>query len=238
MTVCGMDFETTGLDSKKDRIVEVGAVIWSTTKGFPITLYSFFCYADDFPLIHPQAAEAHGLEASFLKEYGIPFAEGISRIEDDFTAIVAHNGTNFDKLFYKNECERAGIKPWEQPWIDTSMDLPYPERITTRKLIHLAAEYGFLNPFAHRAVFDVLTMLQIFQKFDAEAALEYSQQPLVTLQALVSYDDRELAKSTGYRWKAEDKQWIKTVRFPDVEKEKVKAKEANFKIRELQPKLI
>lgn len=239
MTILGLDFETTGLNPEVDRVIEIGAVLWSTGNGgFPISMYSFFCYDKDFPEIHPEAAEANGLDNGFLKEYGKPFKKNMARIEGDFQAVVAHNGMNFDRLFYVAECKRAGIETWEMPWIDTAMDVKYPESITTRKLTYLAAEHGFLNPFAHRAVFDVLTMLIILQKYDVQAALEYSQQPLVILQALVSYDDRQKAKDTGYRWNPDEKRWLKTLRLPDVPEERKKAKETGFDIREIQPRLI
>jgi DNA polymerase-3 subunit epsilon len=102
--------------------------------------------------------------------------------------------------------------------------------MTTRKLVHLAAEHGFINPFAHRAMFDVLTMLMIFQRYDPAAALALAKEPVVTLKACVSYDDREKAKSRGYRWK--DRQWLKAVRASEVEPER---KDCGFTVVEITP---
>jgi len=78
------------------------------------------------------------------------------------------------------------------------VDVPSPPQITTRKLAHLAAEHGFLNPFAHRAVFDVLTMLKILSCYPIENVIISSNQPLMKLVALVAFDGRYKAKARGF----------------------------------------
>ena len=90
--------------------------------------------------------------------------------------------------------------------------LSRPPAITTRKLTHLAAEHGFLNPFPHRAVSDVLTMLKVLSHYDIAPVLESARQPSFTVKACVSYDDREKAKARGYRWDAARKIWTKIVK--------------------------
>ena len=40
MLILGVDFETTGLDTQKDSIIEVGAVLWDTQRKMPLQIYS------------------------------------------------------------------------------------------------------------------------------------------------------------------------------------------------------
>ena len=221
MIVLGVDFETTGLDVQKDRIIETGAVLWDTNIGKPLVINSRFCYAEDLPVIAPDAAAVHGLTVDFLARYAVAHNTALTEINSMASraeAFVGHNCMQFDKPLYLAECERAQTGFYDLPWIDTCCDLKYPQHIKTRSLMYLAAEHGFLNPFAHRAVFDVLTMLSIFQKYDLVAALAYAQEPLVTLRACVSYDDRQKAKDRGYRWT--NQHWLKNLRSSEVEAER------------------
>jgi DNA polymerase-3 subunit epsilon len=234
MIVLGLDFETSGLNPDVDRILEVGAILWNTADGgFPMSFVSEFCYDDSMneAEFSKEALEANSLKMEYVKTYGKPFASIFKFLGDEAHAVVAHNGSKFDYFFYKAECKRAGLVPWNKVWIDTITDVHYPEKMTTRKLTHLAAEHNFLNPFPHRAVMDVLTMLKIFQQYDPEIALEYAKQPVVVVQAMVSFDDKQKAKDRNYRWDADKKRWVKEIKLPELAKEKA---DAGFPIRELR----
>jgi DNA polymerase III subunit epsilon len=233
MIVLGIDFETTGLDPAKHRVIEVGAVLWDTDTATPLRLYSDFCFCDDLPEMEPEALAAHGLSVQLLEAYGKPhpYVFGyLLSMSDGVSAFVGHNCIQFDRPFYLAEFARLKLQTSATPWIDTMTDLKYPASITTRKLSHLAAEHGFLNPFAHRSVFDVLTMLRIFQCYDTVAARAFAMEPMVTLQACVSFDDRQKAKDRGYRWNGETRRWLKSLRASEALKEQT---EAGFKVLEI-----
>jgi len=234
MIVMGLDFETSGLSAETDRVLEVGAILWDTSNGgFPLSFISEYCYEDSMKIeeFSREALNQNQINLEVMKKYGKPFKKIFKDLGKDAQAFVAHNGTTFDYLFYKAECKRAGIEPSKKVWIDTSCDLPYHERITTRKLTHLAAEHEFLNPFPHRAIFDVMTMLRIFQRYDPQIAYELAKQPTIVLQAMVSFDEKQKAKDRGYRWKDETKQWLKPFKLSQVLQEKTLA---NFQVREVE----
>ena len=235
MKLLGLDFETTGLDPLKDNVIEVGAVIWDTEKHCPLAMDNYFVRWPD-TVVPPDITAINGVENEYVEEFGLSPSEGIARImnlEYRTEANVAHNGEAFDHPFYRDWVRRVHGhygNDARRLWIDTQNDIDYSEAVPTRKLTYLAAEHGFLNPFAHRAVFDVLTMMIILDKYPLSEIIYSAQQPTIMLQALVSYDDREKAKEARFRWDAPNKRWIRTIKAHKVEKENFQ-----FKTRVVQP---
>lgn len=224
MLILGLDFETTGFDFAKDRIIEIGAVLWDTEHRVPMEMMSALIHWPDNELLTPEITAITGITDEMLAVHGVDFLSSWAEMHDlmrNAEAIVAHNGTGFDKPMYEAHCGRWSLTPAELPWIDTCIDVPYPPAITTRKLVHLAAEHGFLNPFAHRAVFDVLTMLRVLDQYDIAEVLESAKQPSLMVRAIVSYDDREKAKARGYRWDAGTKTWRKPLKAHRLEEERL-----------------
>jgi DNA polymerase-3 subunit epsilon len=221
MLILGLDFETTGLLPEKDTITEAGAVLWDTESKSPLILYNKF--VDGKVLIPKEITELTGITQDMVSKYG----EGESQIAlelisliEKAEAVCVHN-KNFDLQFFNILCERNDLHPPEKLWIDSCSDVPYPASITTRKLTHLAAEHGFVNPFPHRALTDVLTMLQVISKYPAETIMEYAKSPSVTLLAKTTYEERELPKARGYRWNGDIKKWTKVIKeFQLAEEEK------------------
>lgn len=213
MYVCAIDLETTGLDIQNDHIIEVGAVVWEIEKKRPCLFYDALTKA---PAPLPKIiTELTGLTDEYLDKFCISKENAIKNLNilmSHCSYIIAHNGTNFDKPFYEKECKELGLEPTIKPWIDTSVDIPYPPEIQTRKLKHLAAEHGFVNPFPHRAITDVLTMLTIMSKYDFNEIIKNQQTPNVKIVAKVDFANKEKASSRGYRWDQEKKQWTKTIK--------------------------
>ncbi len=225
MLIVGMDFETTWtepVDPRLARVTEVGAVLWDTESNHPISVFSSFVYGPDYPEIPQEGVDLNGISTDLLQRYGEDPGVVFRRLQNYFLQgeyVVAHNGTNFDKIIYDCELERFQIPSVEHKWIDTRIDVPYPKNITSRKLLHLAAEHGFANPFPHRAIFDVMTMLKVLSMYDVGEVVRLSQEPNVTVVARVSFQDKDLAKKRNYQWNGEDKSWTKTLKQSQVQKE-------------------
>ena len=100
------DTETTGLDNKLDRVIEIGGV--ELENHFPTgrTLHLFINPGDR--KVHPDALAVHGITDEFLKDYP-PFADVVERILGFFgdARWVAHNAT-FDMGFINFELKRSG----------------------------------------------------------------------------------------------------------------------------------
>lgn len=220
MKVLGLDFETTGLNATSDRVIEIGAVVWDTDRQQPVALQSDLVLPDPFPGLIEEIVKITGIQEEDLKTFGIDgnvaFEKLLSLVaECDY--IVAHNA-EFDRSFYRQELMNYGLsEEGETPWIDTVTDIPYSSDIVTRKLTYLAAEHGFVNTYAHRAVFDTLTMLSLLNRYDLAEVVERSKSPSVTVTSHVTFEEKDKAKNMGFRWDAPNKKWIKTMKLCDVE---------------------
>lgn len=250
MILCFLDIETTGLDFEKDKITELAYVIQDMNFEKPYKIYSQFLFSEDYPAITEEINVLTGITDYHLQKAGVQPATAFFELERDLKHfevdfIIAHNGANFDRPFLlkkllqeipESESEKGDLRGFLRlrglPWLDTQHDVVYPDSFTSRRLTHLAAEYGFLNPFPHNAIFDVFTMMKVFANQDCEDMIARSLEPWVVLQAHTSYDERELAKKRRFRWeslgdKVYPKMWVKRVKKSDVDKE---IKDAPFTI--------
>lgn len=220
MRILGLDFETTGLDPNADVITEVGAVIWDTERRCPILIDNYFVW-DGQTILSDLIIRITGIQQRDLEEFGLPEREGFARLfelMDKVEVVVAHNGNIFDKRFYKSWCDKwlsDAVELKELPWIDTLHDIDYPEHCASRKLGYLGADHGFLNPFSHRAVFDVLTMMKVLDNYNIEEVVASSKEPKVLVEAIVSFQDKDLAKAKGFKW--EKQRWVKTMKVSQTE---------------------
>lgn len=222
--ILGIDFETTSLNTDTLEITEIGAILMDEISWKPVMIFNTLIQG---PIVPDEITELTGLTTELLDTYGVPLDEskkGLMGLVDRADWLVAHNATNFDKKIY----ERVFTDLPKRPWIDTSVDVPYPERMTTRKLEWLAAAHGFVNPFSHRTVFDVLTMLKVMSSYSFDGVTKLALEPSVNVRAVIDYQHREKAKERGYRWDAVNKSWIKTLKQSQFEIEKI---QAGFEVR-------
>ena len=229
MFIVGLDFETTyhtPVDPTIARVTEIGAVLWDTVMKAPILMFSSLVYAENYPEIPPEGVALNGISTDLLQKYGVlpSIAFGnLNSLLNKCDYVVAHNGTGFDKPVYENELPRVGKGMVVKPWVDTCLDVPYPDHIKTRKLTYLAAEHGFANPFSHRALFDVMTMLRIMHEYTMDEIIELSKQPTVEVIASVTFQNKDLAKARGYLWDGERKKWVKRMKQSFAAKEVAQA---------------
>lgn len=103
------DTETTGLDAREDRIIEIGCV--ELVNRFP-TGRSFHTYINPQGRpIHPDAEAVHGISAADLSDK--PAFDAIVSDFLDFAEegkLIAHNA-RFDMGFINHELKRVGIDP-------------------------------------------------------------------------------------------------------------------------------
>lgn len=103
------DTETTGLENKSDRVIEIGGV--ELLNHFP-TGRTFHVYINPGERkVHPDALAVHGITDAFLKDKP-SFAEIVPQLQEFFEGAkwVAHNAT-FDMGFINAEFDRLGLPP-------------------------------------------------------------------------------------------------------------------------------
>ncbi len=220
MKILGLDFETTGLEAQQERVIEIGAVIWCTETNKPLSMMSELIKFEGFQQLPAEIIKITGITDDMLNSYGVegkPAFDKLNQMISSCDYVVAHNA-KFDRSFFEAEVQRYGTQCDVQSlkWIDTCNDVPYPEDIQTRKLSYLAAEHGILNTNAHRALFDVMAMLNVLKNYSIEEVVDRSNSPLVQVIAKVSFAEKDKAKNLGFRWNKDDKTWFKEFKEMDL----------------------
>lgn len=213
MLAVGLDLETTSLDTENCRILEVGVARFVDKEI--IDMNSWLVYQDRSYLTD-EVRKISKFKVDMVVDYGYSEEAVIKRLNkvlESVEYVVAYNGRSYDKQVYEQTCKRLGIETVDRLWVDPLKDIDFGPDIFGRKLVHVAAEHGFLNPFPHRALFDVITMLKIYFDYDEEAVLTNAKAPTVKIFALnLPFAKKDMAKSRGYKWDADGKIWYLEIR--------------------------
>lgn len=214
--VLGIDLETTGFSKTNDGITEIGAVLWDIDRKQPVQILSKL--VKTAVPVSDKITEITGITQNDVDEFGEPLDDVLSeltKISEKAVACVAHNAP-FDRGFL--ESNGWGVK---LPWIDTMRDIDYPAQVKYREQTYIAAHAGFINPFSHRAITDVLSMLRMVEFFGGfEKVLDKLDQPVIMVQALVSFENKDKAKKAGFSWDRSKKRWVKEGRLSQEDLEK------------------
>lgn len=217
MILLGLDFETTGLDFDKDRVIEVGAVLYSTGQKKCLESQGYLVKSD-VP-VSAEIAKLTGITQAAVNKFGYDPKDALETVIDMMSqadAILGQNIIRFDQRMLNAWAGRHGLKVPEKLYIDTRTDLPGCD---SKSLTYMAADHGFLNLFPHSALTDVLTCIKIVSMYDIDAVVRRAKEPVVILKAHVSYETNKLAKARKYGW-YDDKQgtkfWYKVVKQGDV----------------------
>jgi DNA polymerase III epsilon subunit family exonuclease len=188
------DVETTGLSTRRDRIVELAAVRF-TAEGAEIARFQQLVNPE-CPM--PQAAQAiHGISDADLA--GVPTArEQLPRFLDFLgdsacTCLVAHHAV-FDAAFLGRELCRAGLNLPAHRIFDTlALSRRCRPDLPSHRLDRLAHYHGLDSGPGHRALVDALRVKQLWLKLGG---------PLLTTDALVSYriHDPEAPTPAPHGW--------------------------------------
>lgn len=232
MLICFVDTETTGLDPKVNRLVEIAVALWKfeSTSNRIVRSFSTLCNDDTGIQMTPEITKINGVTQELLDHRGVPHGSVLKHIGDNYVKacdyLCAHNAP-FDRAFIESELERANLPKWDKTWIDTKLDLPFPDNFTSRRLNHLAAEHGFLNPFPHTALADTMTMARIMAEYSIDFIIKSTEAEIFHLTMQTDYQDyetREKLKRLGFHWDKPNKIWKRIVKSHSMDKELAKCK--------------
>ena len=222
-TIACVDVETTGLLPETDRIVEVGCVVWSVEHRCILSAWSDLVDGDG------NAAEAINRIPAAALSHGDVLGNVLANLRayaNRVDALVAHRA-EFDRSFL----EAAGFRS-QAPWICSKFDIEWPRSKVGDGLVSTALAHGVGVTRAHRALTDCLTLAYLFERVaeshDLGPLLDRALRPKATFQALVSYDEHEMAKSAGFQWDGAKKRWTRRMAAED-------AGLLGFRTQEVQP---
>ncbi len=234
------DLVESGIDLKVDRIIEIGAVLWDTSRKQPVQIISELIDEADRLPISPEVFEITGIDDSMLKNWGQKNQEinqTLNKLEKlmiraDY--IMAHNAKQYDLPMLGALFKRQGLKMPEKVWIDTMTDIEFPSMIQQRSLAILEHSHGFINPFPHRAVTDVLSMLKIASNYSVARMGKLAKSPICTIVAKLNAPDwrnhDEVAKfnkiknkisRAKFKWDPQQKIWSKEIHSVLLEENKI-----------------
>lgn len=215
------DVETTGLDVNNDRVIEVGAILYSTGQHRILESAGFLVKTDvpiskevtDITHIHPVALDKFGYESKAALDNVLVMAH----LAD---AIIGHNILRFDKRVVEAWCIREHRTIDNGPYveklhIDTMTDLPQEGK----KLSYMALEAPkpFINPFPHAAITDALTVICLADQYDTDLIVKRAKSPTLVVQSHQVRNANDDAKKFKFRWNPDRKIWWKAIKAIDFE---------------------
>ena len=206
-----LDTETTGLDSKLERIIELAmlSVLVDTSTGLPVGPVSIYeSFEDPGKPIPPQITEITGIDYSMVKGLRIDDA-AVTALVQQADLVVAHNA-GFDRPFVEARFPVFEGKAWGCSFqgIDWKK-----EGSGSAKLEFLASERGWFYD-AHRAQVDCHALLQVLAAPLADGQTGLSRllagagQTRYKLRATgAPFESKDKLKARGYRWDGEGRVW-------------------------------
>lgn len=157
------DTETTGLDPKTDRIIEVGGV--ELVNHFPTGRTIHLYVNPDGTRVHPDALAIHGITDEFLADKPV-FSDVAREILDFFDGAVwiAHNA-GFDMGFINAEFARIGLPPVPQTDVIDTLQLARRKNpMGPNSLDALCRRYGIDNSHRtkHGALLDSELLAEVY----------------------------------------------------------------------------
>lgn len=212
-----IDLETTGLDAGKDRIIEVGMLefTWDGQHA-PVLTEIYGGLQDPKRPLTPEISALTGLTDEQLQGAEVDW-ERIRKALARSQLVVAHNAA-FDAGFLANCGQLDGLK---LHWACSSRHIDWKAHgFGTRALNYLAADHGFVNPFAHRAVFDCATTFRLIQPHMAEMVERSFATEYCVWAEGAPFESKDKLKERGYRWDAAQRVWSRVLTERELQEER------------------
>ncbi|MEZ4743477.1 MAG: 3'-5' exonuclease [Bdellovibrionota bacterium] len=203
-----VDLETTGLDPVKDKIIEIGLVEFAVESSKnPVISNIYGALEDPKVSLSPEIVKITGLEDKYLEGQCIDWGI-VQKYFDRSSVVIAHN-MSFDRSFLQ---QRQELNLSTAHWACSKKHIDwFAHGFKTRALNYLAADHGFVNSFAHRAVFDCATTLRLITPYLSEL-IETSYEHEICFSAVgAAFEKKDILREHGYRWNPEVRVWQKSV---------------------------
>ncbi len=191
-----VDTETTGLDENSEEVIEIGCILFHVSSKSVLSQASFL-----LPVNENKAEYINGIpqEVSNISQ---PWEKGLDfflSLVDSCDLIVAHNAEFDKKWFGKGKLPHLSKK-----WLCSLEDInwSFKKSLKSRPSVSdLALSFEIPVWNLHRALSDCYYLSEVFKKCEnLEDLLMKAKEPRYLYKAIVSYEDRTLAKNAGFRW--------------------------------------
>ena len=212
-----IDLETSGLDPKTDKIIEIALLEFEIKENFSSHIVSSFSQLQDPQIaLSEDLIKLTGITDSILSGKNIQWdIVGDTFAKVDF--IVAHN-MEFDRSFLKYQSE---INVDAYHWVCSQNHIDWFKKgHKTRALNYLACDQGFINPFPHRALFDCATTYRLISNHMEEMINKSYEKQFEFLATYAPFEQKDHLKNNGYRWDPTRRVWYKLVFQSDVNEER------------------
>ena len=203
-----VDLETTGVDAKNNEIIEVGLLEFCH-ENFenPSITRVYAGLSEPQKPLEEIIKKVTGLSDEVLRGQSIDWS-----IVHDMMAraqvIIAHNAA-FDRGFLENEPRYMAQKP-QGRWACSQSHIDWKKLgFKSRALNYLACDHGFVNPFAHRALFDCATTFRVIGPHLKELYETSLLKEFEVAAVGAPFAVKDTLKSHGYRWDPERRVWAK-----------------------------
>ena len=210
-----LDTETTGLDAKNERIIELAmlSVLVDVTTGLPagpVTTYESF--EDPGKPIPPAITEITGIDDSMVLGQRIDDAR-VAELVQAADLIVAHNA-GFDRPFVEVRLPVFATRAWNCSFAGIDWKA---QGSGSAKLEFLAHERGWFYD-AHRALVDCHALLQVLAtplksgQNGLQQLVQGASHTRYKLRATgAPFDAKDALKARGYRWDNDNRVWWTTL---------------------------
>lgn len=216
-TILLLDTETTGLDPKKDQVIEVAVARYDLDHGTVIDSFaSLICCSRGNDAEHINRIPAAALP-------GAPAAELVwDKVKAWATTVdaVAAHRAEFDKGFV----EAAIGGSLAAPWMCTKFDTPWPRQNKPgASLVQLALDLDLGVAYAHRAATDVDLMARVFTRAkelgaDLKELVRLALRPKSKMISLAPFEQKDIVKQAGFNWDPTSKVWWRSMPSEDAAK--------------------
>lgn len=199
--IVALDLETTGLDTTKDKIVQIGAIKFDS-KTFEIKdQYSVYIKPTGVFSMNPVAIEKTGLTDDFINKVGVSLPSVWEKIREFIgnCDILTYNGNHFDIPMLYSNLKENGLE------FDFEGRTYYDAMTIERKRFSMKLENTYKRytgnelTDAHDALADVKATIAVFegqQKVDKD--VEDETFTMLSPEGFIKYNDKkELVFTTG-----------------------------------------
>ena len=203
-----VDLETTGLKPSEDSIIEVGLIDFLIPPDDkPVIRGMFSGLQDPGVSLSAEISGITGLTDEALSGEAIDW-EMVKGYLNRADILIAHNA-EFDRSFLSVV---PALRDIRKPWACSVRHIDWREKkFASSKLQYLAADHGFVNPFAHRALFDCATTFRLVSPHLQEMLKNCRDAEFEVFAVGSPFDSKDVLKSAGYRWDSERRVWRKRV---------------------------